>query len=294
LGRERVLLDTIGHVLRLEPQPAELLVVDQTPEHDPATTRQLKQWEAAGVIRWLRRDRPSIPAAMNQALLESRSPVVLFLDDDLIPGSHLIAAHQEQYADDRVWAVVGQVLQPGQEPTSSSGRQRGTGLRRDLEFNFGGTKASTVANVMAGNLSVRRDFALQVGGFDENFVGVAYRFETEFCRRLLKGGGLVIFEPGASIRHLAAASGGTRAYGRHLTSANPAHSVGDYYFAMLQGTPGEAFKYSLGRLSRSVRTRFHLTHPWWIPVKLVGELRGLCWAWQLKRRGPTYVSERTS
>jgi GT2 family glycosyltransferase len=293
LGRECVLLDTIEHVLRLQPAPAEILVVDQTAQHEPATTRYLDQWQSAAAIRWLRRERPSIPAAMNQALIEANAPVVLFLDDDVIPGVDLIAAHQARYTDESVRAVVGQVLQPGQQPTPSSGSPRGVGLRRDLEFQFSGTEASTVANVMAGNLSVRRDFALQVGGFDENFVGVAYRFETEFCRRLLKHGGTVMFEPGASIRHLAAASGGTRAYGRHLTSANPAHSVGDYYFAMLQDTPGEAFKYFVCRCHKRPE-RQHLSTPGGGALRRQSSSMASCWngsvgLWAVFRYGGSRV-----
>ncbi len=58
---------------------------------------------------------------------------------------------------------------------------------------------------------------------------------------------------------------------RHL----PDHSVGDYNYAFLEGRPLEATAYSLRRLVTSVLTRFHLTHPWWIPAKLLGEFRGV-------------------
>ena len=37
---------------------------------------------------------------------------------------------------------------------------------------------------MGGNFSVRRDIALRLGGFDEQFVRVAYNFEAEFAHRL--------------------------------------------------------------------------------------------------------------
>jgi hypothetical protein len=35
-----------------------------------------------------------------------------------------------------------------------------------------------------------------------------------------------------------------------------------------------------------VRTRFHLRHPWLIPVKFLGELRALGLAWRISRRPP--------
>jgi GT2 family glycosyltransferase len=142
---------------------------------------------------------------------------------------------------------------------------------------------------MAGNLSVKKDRALEIGGFDENFLGVAYRFETDFARRIIQAGGKIRFEPRASIRHLRAATGGTRKHGNHLTSPSPLHGVGDYYFALKQGTDIQALLYILRRLVREVSTRFHLRHPWYIPVKLLGEFLGLMLAVVLRIRGPRLI-----
>jgi GT2 family glycosyltransferase len=139
---------------------------------------------------------------------------------------------------------------------------------------------------MGGNLSVRRDRILSIGGFDENFVGAAYRFEAEFARRVWRSGGRVLFDPAASIRHLQAARGGTRSYGNHLRSMRPAHSMGDYYFALSQGLSVSGAVYCLKRLTRSTMTRFHLAHPWWIMPKMIGELCGLACAIRLAVAGP--------
>jgi GT2 family glycosyltransferase len=145
-------------------------------------------------------------------------------------------------------------------------------------------------NVMAGNLSVRRDKALQIGGFDENFIGVAYRFETEFAHRIWAQGGKILFQPEASIHHLRAPSGGTRSHGNHLTSVSPLHGVGDFYFALRQGLSLATLIYMARRPFREVCTRFHLKHPWWIPVKFLGEIRALLLAIRLRRQGPRYVA----
>ena len=61
-------------------------------------------------------------------------------------------------------------------------------------------------------------------------IGFAYRFETEFARRLVTGGGKIRFEPDASIRHLKAERGGTRSAGGHMTSPSPLHGVGRLLF----------------------------------------------------------------
>jgi GT2 family glycosyltransferase len=120
---------------------------------------------------------------------------------------------------------------------------------------------------MSGNMCLRREAALTLGGFDENFLPpVSYRFDSDFCKRLIRAGGKIRFEPSARIYHLRAARGGTRSVGCHLTSASPVHGVGDYYFAFRQGFNLATLGYVLRRPLREVRTRFHLRRPWWIPV----------------------------
>lgn len=289
--RGDLLLETVQSLLALREPAAELLIVDQTPQPAAAVAKQLADWDRSNVVRWLRLDRPSIPHAMNVGLQAARSPLVLYLDDDIVPGARLVAAHASRHAkSDRIWAVVGQVLQPGEEPHARNGHPRSTGLRADLDFPFWSTAGATVSNVMAGNLSVHKVRALQVGGFDENFSGSAYRFETEFCRRMLAGGGEVQFEPAASLRHLRAERGGTRRGGSHLTSASPRHGMGDYYFALQSGVSLESVGYMLRRPFREVRTRFHVKRPWYIPVKLVGEVRAFWAAYGAWRRGPQLLS----
>jgi len=285
--REGVLVATVEAVLAQGPR--EILVVDQSPRHDPETERTLESWSSRGTIRWMRLRRPSITRAMNTALSNASALVVLFLDDDIEPDRGLLASHAESHGDDDVWAVAGQVLQPGEMPASQPADLT-EDLGASLRFRFNSTSPAWIRNGMAGNLSVRRDRALAIGGFDENFVGVAYRFETEFCRRLCDAGGKILFQPRASIRHLRYASGGTRAFGNHLTSPSPAHGVGDYYFALRRGVSLEVLRYAVRRPFREVLTRFHLSHPWWIPVKTVGEMTAFLWAMALSIKGPRYAS----
>ncbi|MDH3639600.1 MAG: glycosyltransferase, partial [Gammaproteobacteria bacterium] len=90
LNREQVLLDTIGHLMNQTHKPREILVVDQTPQHESATNRTLEEWTQSGLITWIRLSRPSIPAAMNAGLLASQCAIVLFIDDDVIPEPDLL------------------------------------------------------------------------------------------------------------------------------------------------------------------------------------------------------------
>ncbi|MEL6109670.1 MAG: glycosyltransferase [Planctomycetota bacterium] len=284
-GRDQVLTDTIKSLLRLEHRADEVLVVDQTPQHDSATTDSLTRWNANGDIRWIRLDRPSITRSMNHALREASSPYVLFLDDDIVPRAEIVAVHGDHHRrEPQRWATVGQVIQPWQQPEDIDAPRRSSGLRVDEDFPFHSTRDMDVRNVMAGNLCVHRQRALSIGGFDQNFVGAAYRFETEFAKRIEKAGGTIRFLGGAGIDHLRVQRGGTRSGGSHLTSADPKHGVGDHYYAWLHAeSPGQARAYCFRRILREVRTKFHLRNPWWIPVKLIGEIRAYFQAKRLIR-----------
>jgi GT2 family glycosyltransferase len=279
--RERVLLDSIGYLLRQEWQPTEILVTDQTEKHDPSTNEALEAWDREGQVRWIRLSRPSITHAMNTGLAQAHGDIVVFLDDDIIPDARLLSAHVLAHSDGSCNIVAGQVVQPGEAELRE--------LDEDGEFRFCSGKRRWVEELMGGNFSVRREVALALGGFDENFVHVAYRFEAEFCDRALAAGERILFEPAASIRHLKVAEGGTRTYGHHLTTIRPSHAVGAYYYLLRARRLRYRFGKIILRMFLSVRTRHHLLHPWWIPGTLVAELLGLIWALRLFVGGPRLI-----
>lgn len=274
--RGAILAETLRRLLELTPPADEIVVVDQTPAYPPEIEATLSSMP----IRWIRLPRPSIPHAMNVALREASQPIVLFMDDDVIPSPTLVAEHERAHGDG-IWAVAGQVLQPGQREEHFD-RLHG-GVLRDLEFPFNHDEACDVENVMAGNLSVDREKALSIGGFDENFSGAAYRFETDFARRIVAAGGRIRYEPRATLHHLHLASGGIRAHGDHRTTASASHTTGDYYFALRHVRP--FWPYAVRRFRGNVINRWLLRHPWYLPLRVIAEVRGLFEAGRLYRRG---------
>lgn len=282
--RGDVLPDTLALVERMDPSPDAVWVMDQTPTYPPEVFQRLEAWFASPSKHWIRMAEPSIPAAMNEGLRRAATEYVLFLDDDVVPAPDLLRRHLKAFSNG-VGAVCGQVLQPGEEPVQRKDYRAGSGLAEDVHFPFHSSTPATIANVMAGNLSVRRSTALDVGGFDERFIGAAYRFETDFARRLNAAGYTIRFEPSASVRHLRLPSGGTRSGGNHLQTPSPLHSRGDYYFSYCHGGLWEGRRYRLHRLFASAANRYHLFRPWRVPRTLWAELRG----W---RQGAKQVAER--
>jgi glycosyltransferase involved in cell wall biosynthesis/GT2 family glycosyltransferase len=283
-GRDQVLLDTLEALLALDPPPWELLVVDQTPRHGLEVEARMEQLAAAGRLRWLRLTRPSITAAMNRALQEARGDRLLFLDDDILPDPDLLAAHGRAADQDPDAMVAGRVLQPWH-----AGRYDPA----EAPFLFNDPAPRRVREFMGGNVAIPRLRAIELGGFDTNFVRVAYRFEAEFAHRWVSAGLPILYEPTALIHHLRAERGGTRSYGLHLTTARPDHTVGSYYFLLRTLPLPHALGLAALGMVRAVATRHHLRQPWWIPFTLVAEGRGMIWALNLHRKGPRLIRQRT-
>lgn len=294
-NRGRILLATIDLLLNQKDLPDEILIVDQTSyQDDDAVFKQLDKLSKDNNINWIQLNEPSIPAAMNKGLTLAKSDYVLFLDDDVTFDHEFIVTHRRAIELSKGCAHVGQILQPDETSKKRSETYLSdSGLRRDLKFPFSSDTSALIYNCMAGNLLVTKKLAIKCGGFDEQFSGVAYRFETEFCRRMIAVCGRPFhFVPSATLDHLKIPSGGTRDKASNfLTSSLPDHSQGDYYFALRCGDDKrETVHYILKRLFSSVCTRFYVRKPWWIPVRIVAEIRGLVAATTKFRQGTLTIN----
>jgi GT2 family glycosyltransferase len=285
--REQVLLDTLHRVLPLLQAGDELLVVDQTPRHEPGVEQRLHELAASGAIRWFRRDKPHICAAMNAGAGLARGDILLFLDDDVIPAACLLEVHRRTLtAAAAPPAVCGQVLQPWNDKPVEQVSDFG------IEFDAAYNQACDILSLMAGNCAIRRDTYLHVGGMDERFFGPCYRLETELSHRLFRRTGRKVrFVPEASIRHLQAGGGGSRAFGTKDTWKHIGGSVGDYYFALRSLPAWAALKHCGRRLLRAPINRATVKRPWLIPSLFLRELVAWCWAIGQALGTPKYAAE---
>jgi len=283
-GREKVLLESLTMLFHQGLRAHEIILVDQTFEHELETMQALDEWVEQGEIKRVTFSPPSIPKAMNIGLLEAQTDYVLYLDDDIIPVDSLISAYLDVLNEkpQAPSCINGQVIQPNEEEIDFDSWKHSW-------FPFNSDRRQYIEDVIACNLCVGRKDAIAVGGFDENFKGSAYKFESEFARRIVQSGRKIQFEPLASIRHLRASSGGTRVKASQLTTWRPHHAVGKYYYAF-QGGFQEAIKAVLIQPLRAIRTKHHLHRPWWIPASLMAEFLGIGWAFILWVKGPQLLS----
>lgn len=186
-----------------------------------------------GRVRIYEHDVASASAARNIGLLVARYPIVLFLDDDVSIGDPgFFAHHSQNFSDTTVSGVVGQVLEVGETTTATpdvSEKPLAIGWRY-LRPSY--SQRCRTLDGRSNNLSVRREWAVAVGGMDLWFTRAARREETEFNLRYTKKYGAYVFDPLASLVHLSA-DGGSRSWGRVSAGTVPMHDiVGHWYFLL--------------------------------------------------------------
>jgi len=282
--RERCLVNTIRLLLTQDPRADEILVIDQTPAHDPDTDRFLQCHAEAGLIRWIRQSPPNLPAARNRGLRETGCDVVLFLDDDVIPEPGLIEHHRANYEQPSVDAVAGRTM--GFRPTPrTSSRTSSTPETEYRHFDFAaGARRERVVALLGANHSVRRATALEVGGYDENYLGWAFREETDLALRLYRNSRMIVFDPRAAVIHLAVPSGGCRISGYQQFLQEWKVSFPAHYFAWKHLFPGREFYREItATFARSVLCRKNARAPYRLPLAIGSYLFALGlagWRWR--------------
>lgn len=178
---------------------------DETPE----VVRRHARSAPCGV-REVFESRPGANYARNAALAAAKGEVVAFIDDDIevderwLPTA--VATLEREKAD-----LVGGRIFPRWEappPVWLLGNQElydylglmvwDAPARLGLPF-------APRPKIWGGNLIVRRSSADRVGGFDPQVGRTSARLfsgdESEFIRRILEGGGTVVYDPAIMVRH---------------------------------------------------------------------------------------------
>ena len=110
-NRERVLVDTLKQVLAQDPPADEILVIDQTVEHEHETEEYLTKADDTGRIKWIKHSPPNLNGARNRALWETICDILIFIDDDVELVPSFIEKHIRNYTDNVVVAVAGRTIQ---------------------------------------------------------------------------------------------------------------------------------------------------------------------------------------
>jgi GT2 family glycosyltransferase len=207
--RERVLRDMLSRLLEQVGPGMEVIVVDQSESHEPATIRFLEAHRDR--LRYIQRPPRGLPAARNAGLDVATGEIVIFLDDDVLCEPGLLAAHIAAYRDPRVGAVAGRNISSGLEHLEPEPARVGyISPWASLTLNYYARTERTVHTVRGCNMSFRRALLEEVGGFDERYIGNAVMEECDICARIRHKGYVIRFVPAAEVFHLFAPQGGCR------------------------------------------------------------------------------------
>ncbi len=151
---------------------------------------------------------PNLPKARNAGVRAGVNPIILFVDDDVIPDENLLSNHRCCY-NKSIAAVAGYVDDPMFEKGNDypSVFDPSTGK---LIQNFSVPKSQYTISVMGANMSFRREALKGIGGFDPCFKRNALWEEIDCAFRLLKENHKIWYCADARVTHLRNSTGGCR------------------------------------------------------------------------------------
>jgi len=211
--REKVLCETVQYLLGLSYPNYELLIIDQTSDHEEATAQFIRDCQDRFPERFRRHfvAKANLPHARNIGAKLATGSYLLYCDDDIIPPADLIELHMAILQQPGVGAATGGVyverkkLPPQPRPLVILPN----GRMRDY-WQYEVPKGNT-DSLLGGNMSMGRQLAIDVGLFDEGYIGRANGEETDFSLRILRRGYQIAYDPAAAVVHLGHPTGGSRA-----------------------------------------------------------------------------------
>lgn len=93
-NREEMLVNTLREVIAQKTDNIEIIVVDQTKNHELNTTKFLN--ETLPLIKYIKQE-PSLTKARNRALREAQGNILIFIDDDVRLSRDFINQHIKAY-----------------------------------------------------------------------------------------------------------------------------------------------------------------------------------------------------
>lgn len=184
----------------------EVLVVDNA-SRDRAT----RDVAARFAVRYVREERPGLDWARNRGVLEARSSIVAFTDDDARPDPGWLAAIAAGFTAAEVDAVTGMVV-PAELETDAQWLFEDVYLGMNKGFQPGvhscrGLRQTYMPNIYGTgcNMAFRKQALDRIGGFDPALdVGTATGGggDLDAFQRLIEAGGVLVYRPDAIVRHI--------------------------------------------------------------------------------------------
>ena len=160
-------------------------------------------------LRIIHQREPSRTEARNRGLVEAETAYVAYLDDDCVARPGWLAELLVPLREGRADLVAGRLVE---DPDLTTNAPRRTGAvitsTGHTRRNFNTPRSGPSGLAPGGNMAVRRELALRVGGFDTGiWRGTATYEDSEFSERLRRAGARIWYNGEAVVDHLAVRSG---------------------------------------------------------------------------------------
>ena len=168
--------------------PFEILLIDNNKTSDLAEIVQKEE-----LIYIKLRENYGITRGRNLGVINARGDILIFLDDDAIPGERFIDEHLKAHRDYKISALRGKCL-----PLTNSVFNH-FAMHYDL-----GDEVFPYGISLEGNSSFKKEILESVGGFNTLLKGGAGHEGIELSSRIIqktKDVGSIIYYPGAVIYH---------------------------------------------------------------------------------------------
>jgi GT2 family glycosyltransferase len=196
---ERVLEGLAGQTLA----PDRFEVIVALDGENRASLEMLESWRGSGRLthlRWTQQPRRGQSAARTRGAELASAPVLVFLDDDVVPTARLLAAHLQHHAVDEPVVVLGDYPMV-RSAADSLYHISAWAWWEDMFFARARPgRPSSCRDFCAGNVSMRRSDFFAVGGFDHDFTDYGGE-DYELGYRLLQAGVRFVTEPAALAAH---------------------------------------------------------------------------------------------
>jgi len=203
----------------------EILVVDNASTDETPRVLTERSRRSAIPFQTANESRRGIAFGRNRALEAARGDIIVFVDDDAVPREGWLEAHVSAFGDPEVIGTGGRIL-PVLPVNTPDWYERIVSCENGgptSRFDFGThpcdiTEGENQLFPFAANMGVRRDVALEAGGFRTD-LGWGNEWlpgeETELMRRLHRRGGRVRYVPDSVVDHYILESRATWEYYQH-------------------------------------------------------------------------------
>lgn len=217
-ARWAMLQSAVRSVLRQQPRPHEtIVVIDHCAELEELAREALCP---LGVRVLANEGARGLSGARNTGTYHAGGDVVVFLDDDACAHAGWLDAHARHYANPEVIGVGGHI-DPGWQNDPPAWFPPEFGWVVGCSYVGQPGTISAVRNPIGANMSFRRSVILEAGGFSRALGRVGSvpvgceETELSIRARATHPSGVILHDPGASVRHHVPGNRGTWEYFSH-------------------------------------------------------------------------------